>query len=119
MENDYFLLSAVLLILVIAFFIMLTSKSPENYELTGDFCQDFSKIFPGCWCAAENELINNFNFQMPDKNSAQVALINYYNDGCIIECFDLSQGFYNCFCESEFLGTINSKGEFYKTECGV
>ncbi|MFA5304011.1 MAG: hypothetical protein WC393_05780 [Candidatus Nanoarchaeia archaeon] len=122
MEQNYFLISVVLLVLIIASFI-------NHYDLSsiiapsGEFCNDFSAAFPGCWCKAGNSIIHDFNTYVSNKSIATNIIDTYYksiSQACTNpECFDLGNGFYNCFCNNEHLGTLRINGEFYETECGV
>jgi len=124
MEDSYLLLITALAIISIASLINYYDLTPrvENI-LTGEFCTDFSIIFPGCWCAGEAEKLHDFEINVSNILIAKGLMINYYksvNKSCSeLNCVNLSQGFYNCFCEQELIGTLSKTGKFYKTECGI
>ncbi|MFA5334009.1 MAG: hypothetical protein WC376_05950 [Candidatus Nanoarchaeia archaeon] len=124
MEQNYFLISSVLLVIIIASFINHYDLSATiSPDLIGEFCNDFQAAFPGCWCKAENSFIHDFSTDILTESLATNIIDNYYNSinqTCSNpECFDLGSGFYNCFCSNEHLGTLRTNGEFYLTECGV
>jgi len=123
MEENYFLLTVVMLIIFIASLISYyDSNSASNYIMTGEFCTDFSAAFPGCGCSAEDSKIYEFKVNISNALVATHTIENYYislNQSCTNpECFELGNGFYNCFCK-DFAGTLRSNGEYYRTECGV
>jgi hypothetical protein len=123
MKNNYFLIIIVLLVIFIASLInYYDPKLIDEVILTGDFCTDFHTIFPGCWCRAENNIIYQFNENISNELIATNIIDNYYkliNETCNNPaCYNLGNGFYNCFCEYH-MGTLRNNGDFYKTECGV
>lgn len=123
MKNNYFLILVVLLLISIASIINYYDSTDTNIILlTGDFCNDFQTIFPGCWCMSENRFIHDFNVNISNEIIAINLIDHYYksiNETCSNpECFNLGNGFYNCFCY-EHVGTLRSNGEYYRTECGV
>jgi hypothetical protein len=123
MENNYFLIALVLLIIFVASIISYYDlKSVHANDFTGDFCADFSAAFLGCQCKILDSKIHEFNVNISNALVAENLIGSYYESigqSCSnLECFDLGKGFYSCFC-GDLEGTLRSNGEFYRTECGI
>lgn len=121
MNNEYFLLLIVLLIIIIATIINNTDLNilPEKNI---DFCTDFSNKFNDCECVY-NESLFNFNEKIINSSIAEQKLkvyANLFNIECNNSaCFNILKGeYYYCYCNNDFIGTMNDKGEFYFTKCG-
>jgi len=123
MENNYFLLILVFLVITLASLINYYDlKSLPFTIITGDFCTDFSNTFAGCRCQERNRFITDFNTNISNSLIATNIIGNYYksiNETCSNpECYDLGKGFYNCFC-NEPIGVLRNNGEFYRIECNT